>query len=547
MKLLFKFPAFRLTLMTQMIVFICTLIILMLVFLGIYTDKKYTETVTEQIGIRALSVAYSVAEIPDIKKAFYTENPSEIIQPIAESIRIKTGSEFVVVGNKEGVRFSHPLEERIGEKMVGDDNERALMEGEAYISEAVGSLGPSIRGKVPIFTNDGEIIGIVSVGFLLDDVELTAGSYVADIWHLIILSIIIGIMGASLIAYHVKKSILGLEPEEIGRLFQEREAMFQSIHEAIIAVDKEGYVTMYNQAAAKVLHVGKGQIAGKHIRELIAHTPIMEVLETGESQFNQELWMNGERFIVNRVPIFYENKLIGAVSTFRNQTEIVKLVEELSKVKQYAEALRVQTHEFSNKLNTISGLLQLKQVDEAVDFINKESKKQQQWIHFLIYNVKDPYVSAVLLGKLNRAHELGMKMSIHKQSELTTLLTEKQREGLVTIIGNLLENAFDAVRLSERNPHITIFFTDLGEDILFEIEDSGIGIQEEDINRIFTKGYSTKTGSNRGIGLALVKEILRDLQGQITFETSELGGACFIITIPKKERLEGEIFGGKTV
>ncbi|UTR10366.1 sensor histidine kinase [Evansella sp. LMS18] len=534
-----KLSRLRIPLVTKMIVLICGLIILMLLVLGIYTNGKYSETVSEQIGIRALSVAQSVSEIPEIREAFFTENPSEIIQPIAESIRVKTGSEFIVVGNTEGVRYSHPLEERIGETMVGDDNDRALLEGESYISEADGSLGPSIRGKVPVFSEEGTVIGVVSVGFLLDDIEMTIGTYVSELWYWILFSILIGIIGAVLISLHVKKSILGLEPNEIGQLFEEREAIFQSIHEGIIAVDKEGRITMCNQNALELLHTEEKNVKGKYLRDLVTNTKIMEVLETGEGQYNQELWVDNERFIVNRVPIYYDNKLIGAVSTLRNRTEIERLAEELSKVKQYSEALRVQTHEFSNKLNTISGLLQLDRTKEAVEFINKESKKQQEWIHFLINSVKDSYVSAVLLGKLNRAHELGIKMTIHSDSELLTPLTERQREGLVTILGNLLENAYDAVRESENDQHVSIFFTDIGHEILFEIEDSGPGITDEDADRIFQKGFTTKKGSHRGFGLALVQQLLKELNGSLTLETSESGGACFIVTIPKADE-EGE-------
>ncbi|WP_096201717.1 ATP-binding protein [Bacillus sp. FJAT-45350] len=544
--LLNKIPSYRVTLLTKMIVLICSLIVLMLIFLGIYSNTKYSETVSEQIGIRALNVAQAVSEIPEVIEAFYTENPTDQIQPIVEAIRLKTGSEFIVIGNREGVRYSHPVEERIGKVMVGDDNERALFLGESYISEAIGSLGPSIRGKVPIFSNDGQIIGVVSVGFLLDDVEMTIGTYVADIWFWIILCIILGVIGATLISLHVKKSILGLEPEEIGQLYQEREKVFQSIHEAIIAVDKEGYVTMYNHTAQQVLNVDDGQGIGQHIKDLLPHTQIMEVLNTGSSQFNQELWVNEERYIVNRVPIYYEERIIGAVSTFRNRTEIERLAKELSKVKQYSEALRVQTHEFSNKLNTISGLLQLNQISEAIEFINKESKKQQQWIHFLIHSVTDSYVSAVLLGKLNRAHELGITMTIDSTSELLTPLTEKQRDGLVTILGNLLENAYDAVLEIKGEHKVNIFFTDIGHEIIFEIDDNGRGISPINEEKVFDKGYTTKEGSHRGIGLFLVHETLKELDGSLSLESSDLGGACFILAIPKKG-VEGDNNEEKTI
>ncbi|MDX8044386.1 sensor histidine kinase [Gracilibacillus sp. S3-1-1] len=525
--------SYRFTLLSKMIIFICLLMVIMLVFLGMYTNTKYSTTITEQTGQRALNVAQSVSQMPEIKEAFHTESPSKIIQPIAEAIRKETGAEFIVIGNKEGIRFSHPHEERVGEIMVGDDNERALQQGESYYSEATGTLGPSIRGKTPVFSTNGTIIGVVSVGFLLDDVDMTIGSYVNEIWYFILLCIVIGVIGATLISLHVKKSIFGLEPDEIGQLYQEREAILQSIHEAIIAVNCDGYVTMINQEAKKVVKLN-GLDIGYHIDDFSLHIPLIEVLKTGKSQFNEEFRIGQDSFIVNSVPVYHKNRLIGAVSTFRSRTEIEQLAEELSKVQQYAEALRVQTHEFSNKLNTISGLLQLDQTNEAIDYINKESKKQQESIHFFIHRISDSYVSAVLLGKMNRAHELGIQMTIQENSELRLQLTEEQREGFITIVGNMLENAFDALQDSDNNKQVSIFFTDIGEEILFEIDDSGPGIAKVDEQQIFTKGYTTKAGTHQGIGLVLVRQTIEQLDGSLSLETSELGGACFIVSFPKK-------------
>ncbi|MED4017869.1 sensor histidine kinase [Sutcliffiella cohnii] len=538
----FKLPTLRPTLLVKTIVLICLLIILVLMLFGIYTNNKYTQTMEEQIGIRALHIAQIISENQEVKEAFNKVNPSEVIQPIVERIRETTDSQFIVVGNIKGERYSHPLPDRIGETMVGEDNERAILDGESYISKATGSLGPSIRGKAPIISSTGDIIGVVSVGYLIEDINMSISMYIADIWYWLILSIVIGIIGAILISLHVKKSILGLEPEEIGQLYGEREAIFQSIHEALIAVDKDGMITMYNQKAGKILQSESEYIVGKSITNLLANKSLNLVLKTGKSQYHQEIWIKDDRFIINSVPLFYDKKVIGAVYTFRNQTEIEKLSEELSKVKQYSEALRVQTHEFSNKLNTISGLLQLDKKDEAIAFINKETKQQQEWIHFFINNVEDPYISAILLGKLNQAHELGITLSIDPNSQLTSTLSLKLREGVITAIGNLLNNAYDAVLEHNTKKEVGIFFTDIGNEIIFEIEDSGAGIPHEITQNIFQRGFSTKSGLHRGIGLALIHKILQELNGNISLETSDLGGACFIIAIPKAQR--GNMFGG---
>ncbi|MED4171971.1 sensor histidine kinase [Halalkalibacterium halodurans] len=533
---------FPLTFSAKMMGFIALLIIAMFVLLGVFLNEQYARTLEEQMGERALSVAQAVALIPELREAFSAERPDEIIQPIAESIRVETGAEFIVVGNTDLIRYAHPLPERIGQRMVGGDNERALVHGESYVSKAVGSLGPSIRGKVPVFDDNGKIIGIVSVGFLMEDIQQVIGERLIAMWQIVVVIMILGLMGTWLVANTVKKATLGLEPEEIGQQFQQKEAILQSIHEGVIAVNKEGKVTLFNQAAMKYVDPGldKEDVLGRHVTDLVKHTRLPEVLQVGKGQYDQELRIGDKQAVVNRVPIYYDHEIVGAVATFRDRNEIKKLSEELTNVKKYADALRAQTHEFSNKLNTISGFLQLGKIDEAVDFIHKERKIQQEWIHFFIERVNDPTVSAVLLGKISQAQELGIDVDIDPSSQLLTPLHERQQELLVTMIGNLLENAFDALLASGiENKKIYISFTDMGDDFIFEVEDNGPGIPPQLMESIFEEGFSTKEGTHRGFGLALVKKAVHELGGAIFLEEGELGGACFVLTIPKHEAKEG--------
>ncbi|WP_332632509.1 sensor histidine kinase [Halalkalibacter flavus] len=522
----------------RMMCLIGVLIVITLLILGVFLNHQYAESIEEQMGLRALSVAQSVSAIPEIIEAFEHDQPELVIQPIAEYIRLLTGAEFIVVGSKEGIRYSHPIDGRIGQKMVGGDNEKALLYGESYVSKAIGSLGPSIRGKVPIINESGNIVGLVSVGFLMEDLRIVIKEHVMDIWLIVLGLMGFGMIGAYIISYQLKKEIHGLEPEEIGRLFEEKEAILQSIHEGVIAVNDKGKVTMYNQTAKRIMvkKDGDGPLIGRHITEVLPKTKLHEVLKFGEKQLNQELWIEDELVIVNRVPILSANKVVGAVSSFRDRKEILQLSDELSKVKEYSDALRAQTHEFANKLNIISGLLQLGKNDEAVLYIQKESKFQQQMIHFLIERVQDPIISAVLLGKLNQALELGIKMEIEESSSLLTKLTEKQQEALGTVLGNLLDNAFDALmEACIEEPYVFVSFMDVGKELIFEIEDNGRGIPLDRQNDIFEKGYSTKKGRHRGFGLALVRESVESVHGEIMIEQGVYGGACFVVIIPKEE------------
>ncbi|MDV6379065.1 sensor histidine kinase [Sporosarcina sp. GW1-11] len=521
----------------KMIGLIGALAVTIILLIGGFVHFFVTDMLESQIGERAINMAKSVALIPDISQAFETDNPSLIIQPIVEKIQAQTDAEFIVVGNQQEIRYAHPNPDRIGEKMVGEDNERALQSGETYTSKSTGSLGNSLRAKAPIYLN-GEIVGVVSVGFLVHSIESIIWDYSKEIWLVLLGISAAAIFGAIRIANYIKKVLFGLEPEEISHLLFQKETILHSIHEGIVAINTDGKITMINSAALKLLAENDqhpNDWIGKPIQDTSPNSDLPYVLESGESVFDQEKVLGNHLVYVNSVPIFYENELLGAVSTFRNKTEIEKLTKELAHIQQYANALRSQTHEFANKLYTIMGLTRLNKKDQVLDFIQNETRIQQHWMDSLLDEIDDPYVSGLLVGKLNQAGELQIDVTIQPGSQLHTSLSDKSRQALLTAIGNLLDNAFDAV-YDERSisREISISFSDFGQDILFEIDDSGPGIKESSLQEIFTKGFTTKNGAGRGFGLALTKQAVEAANGHLTTETSELGGTYFVVSIPKK-------------
>lgn len=174
-----------------------------------------SKQIEENRGRMALEISKTVSFIPTIIASFQTSDPSKTIQPLAEKIRKETGAEFVVIGNKEGTRFSHPLPSMIGKKMKGGDNQRAIQQGEYYVSKAKGSLGPSIRGKSPIFNKKGEVIGIVSVGFLLEDVHQQIMNNLTKVLLVSLFAFLVSLFGSILLGKNIRKDTMGLEPFEI--------------------------------------------------------------------------------------------------------------------------------------------------------------------------------------------------------------------------------------------------------------------------------------------------------------------------------------------
>ncbi|MCY9005393.1 sensor histidine kinase [Peribacillus frigoritolerans] len=520
---------------TKLMLGICTLIILMggifeVIFINILENNLKQET-----GEKALSVAQTISLLPEIKQAFRTDHPSVIIQPIAERIRRQIDAEFIVIGDENETRLSHPNPDLIGKKMVGGDNAE-VWGGKSIITESTGTLGPSIRGKSPIIANE-KVIGVVSVGYLQDDIEKEVSRIQRKIVLIISFILIGGLLVAFFISFNIKKAILGLEPKEIAWMFQEKHAILESIHEGIIAIDVHGKITIVNETAHKILHIPKDvMLRGRKIEEVITHTHLLDVVSTARAEYDQEFMIDGEVFLASRIPILNgQGEIIGAVASLRNKSELSNLLQELSHVKAYAEGLRAQTHEYSNRLYTLLGLIQLGSYKEAMDFISKEVDVTQGFLHFLMKEVPDPIIAGFILGKVSLASEMKIDFTIDRESSFKDIPSEIDRDLLVTIIGNLINNAFEAVRENEREEkRVSLFVTDLGKELIIEVEDNGKGMGSEVTELIFRNGFTTKSHqTNSGIGLSLVQEAIDGLGGYITFSTKEGEYTIFTVAIPK--------------
>ncbi|MDN4606745.1 ATP-binding protein [Sporosarcina highlanderae] len=521
----------------RMIVLVGALVIAIITGIGLYIGHFISNAMEEQVGNRALGVAKSVALIPELAEAFKHDDPASIINPLVSPIQKATKAEFIVIGNTAEIRYAHPIPEKIGKKMVGEDNERALVFGESYVSKAVGSLGSSVRAKVPVYL-DGQIVGVVSVGFLVNDIQSIIKSYNIHLWVVLLNTAILAVIGAILIASYIKKLLFGLEPEEITHLLVQKEAILQSTHEGIIAVNQTGMITLINSAAQRLLFnqvIHSKNYEGMSINDLTAAKHLLNFLQDSNDRIDEEIIIGNTIVFANKMPIYDKGSLAGTVFTFRNKTEIDLLTKELRSIKQYTNALRAQTHEFSNKLYTILGLLQLGKKEEAISYIQQESSVQKNWIRLVIQKVSDPKVSGLLLGKINQASELGIEITVQEDSILTTHLNEMQSEALLTAIGNLFDNAMDAVRKAPpAQRKIAIFFTDIGNDIIFEIDDSGEGIAAQYMNKVFEQGFTLKEGEHGGFGLSLTKQLVERLSGELYLEEGDLGGASFVLSIPKE-------------
>ncbi len=522
----------RFKISTRLMFMMCLLVLLQTALLGGFALHYLTSSLEEQIGLRALQLASMIAQTPAVREAALAHD-SNRMQSLAEELREATDASFIAVGDEQGIRLAHPLPQRIGLPMVGGDNTRALELGQSYISRATGSLGPSVRGKAPIFSEEGDILGVVSVGYLTTSLEHIVLRYQRIVIGVTLALLLLSVLLAVWISRRFRAAIFGLEPHQIARLFEERNATLESVREGIIAVNTEGRITTFNQAAAATLGLSPSEpLSGRPIQDVLPDSRLPNMLVSGEPEFDRELILRGQTLIVNRIPIRDGQKVIGGVASFRRKDELDQVSRQLTQIQQYAETLRSQTHEYANKLHTIAGLIQIGASDRALEIIGQETREQQALLRWLVDSVTEPVLSGCLLGKYNRAHELGLQLLIDPDSHMGALPPHVPPERIVTLLGNLLDNAFEAT-LAAQGKQVQLSMTDLGSDLIFEVEDQGTGVPEAERERIFQRGVSGKS-SSRGIGLHLVRQTLTQLGGEITVSETTGGGARFTAYIPKE-------------
>jgi len=498
-------------------------------------------------GDAALGVANFLASTPLVINALQNKDP-QLVQAKLETMRRTINAAFIVIGDTNGIRYSHPIAERIGLKMQGGDNDKALIEGLSYVSYAKGSLGNSVRGKTPVYDLSGNIIGVVSVGYLVTSIDDKVYDFLFFLIAMALLVVMANAIVSNFTARRFQHAILGFEPEEFGRLYMELEVTLSTIKEGIICIDRNSNITSINHSACQILNLKTEQMLHKNIKKVLPDSDLTEVLLTNNPENDVDVILNGQAIIANRQLIIIEGEVVGAVSSFRLKNEITELTKQLSQVREYADLLRSQTHEHRNKLNTISGLIQLGKTAEVLRLIGQETEHYQQLIQFLREAIAEPIIAGVLLGKSERARELGLILEIDDGSRLQKLAEHIRPEDLITILGNFIDNAFDAclakIARNKEDRKVSISITDYGNEVIIEVEDNGCGLPKQfNQNALLEKGISSKHGKHRGVGLYLANQIITQYKGQLIMENSDQKLTRITAYIPKtmeKAQFNGE-------
>ncbi|MFF3334391.1 ATP-binding protein [Streptomyces sp. NPDC002888] len=482
----------------------------------------------DQAMRRALAIAQTTAAVPQIAEDLENTRPTVEgpVQREAERIRKASGAEYVVVMNTRGVRWSHTDTKQIG-RIVSTDPSQALA-GKEVMQIDSGTLGRSARGKVPLRDSDGHIIGAVSVGIEYDSVRARLIHAIPGLFAYAGGALAVGALAAWLISRRVQRQTRDLAFSDISGLLAEREAMLHGIREGVVALDRAGRIRLVNDEAQRLLSIGD-EVVGRSPDEALGEGRTADVL-AGRVSGTDLLTVRGQRVLVaNRMPTDDG----GAVATLRDRTELEQLGRELDSTHGLIDALRAQDHEHANRMHTLLGLLELEMYDDAVEFVGEVVGDHRVTAEQVTEKIEDPLLAALLVGKATVAAERGVALWVSDRTRLPDRLIDPR--GLVTVVGNLVDNALDAVG---GTPHarVEVELRAEGRTATLRVRDTGPGIPAEQRELVFTEGWSTKkppAHGKRGIGLSLVRRLAERQGGSAAVTEADGGGAQFTVVLPE--------------
>lgn len=519
----------RLSLGTQMFVL---LMVIVLITVG-GTAAVWTQHTRRQLDLgnqqRALAIAQSVAGMPAVREAFSAPRPQDLLQPIALGVQRQTGADYVVIANRDQIRYAHPNPELIGQRLSTDGS--VVLGGQPWTGTETGTLGRSVRGKAPIVDGSGQVIGLVSVGVLE---EAVAGQFETTLPPLVwtVLAVLLaGAGAAALLARRLRRQTFGLEPHEIATLFEQREAVLHGIKEGVLAFDLEGRVTVVNDVARRLLSLPEtvGSLADMPVSERLR-----DVL-AGEDDGEDRIVLHNDRVLVlNRMPVAVRERSLGWVVTLRDRTELVRLIQDLDQASSTTDALRAQAHEFANRMHTVVGLLSLEEFDDAIRYITETTEAHQRLAGSFGERVADPTLTALLLAKSAEAAERGVTLTVSPESQVDPMAIGDPHDA-VLVLGNLIDNALDALDGEPGGVDVVLTTDDVG--LRIQVRDSGPGIAPELADEVFRRGFTTKAAhaGSRGLGLALTRQACRRRGGWV--RTHNDSGAVFTALLPAEAQL----------
>ncbi|MGW4097278.1 sensor histidine kinase [Mycobacterium sp. NPDC004974] len=466
---------------------------------------------------QVIGIATALADSPSTSAAIESGTATQVLQPVTEAVRTGTDIAFITIMAPDGVRFTHTDPSQIGGHYLG--TVEPALRGETFSEVYTGTLGPSVRAIAPVRSADGRIVGLVSAGIT----QQTLGQR----WRAqipVIAAVTAAALGASLIGgWAIRRRLLrqtrGLRPDELRVMYDHHDAILHSVSEGLIVLDRDG-VALANDEARRLLGLAAGPVRVEDLPEF---------LRSADPGVRDELHVTADRvLVVNRARVADSG---SEVVTIRDRTELQGALGELSSLQVLADSLRAQAHESANKLHTVVTMVEMGRPEEAVRFATSELELSQRLVDRLSLIVGEPALVALLLGKTAQADERGITLTVTEDTQLSTDTVLSGQE-MVTVLGNLIDNAMDAC--DREDPWIEVTVTQDDQELLIRVADSGPGMDPDTFEKAMQRGYSTKSAdtAGHGLGLALVAQVIRKHGGTLRADVTY--GSVVTATVPRR-------------
>ncbi|MEU6529528.1 sensor histidine kinase [Streptomyces sp. NPDC046928] len=483
-------------------------------------------------GRQAAAVAQSIADAPSTRDAIRTDDPTAALQPYALRVQRDAEVDFVTIMDPRGIRWTHPDERQIGQHFRGH-TERALR-GEPFTETYTGTLGPSVRAVVPIYdggTGREHIVGLVSAGIRVEEISKRVQEQLTALIGGAAGALTLGAVGTYVINARLRRHTHGMNAAELSRMHDYHQAALHAVREGLLMLDGQFRVALINDGGRELL--GVGDVVGRSVAELGLPAPLTGALLASEPRVD-EVHLTAERvLVVNTSPVSGGERR-GTVVTLRDVTELQSVMGELDSERGFTQALRSQAHEAANRLHTVVSLIELGRAEEAVEFATAELELAQALTDQVVAAVSEPVLAALLLGKTAQANERGVELVVSEDSRLDDgLLSDAlPARDLVTVLGNLIDNAVDAAQGSVGARVTVTAYAGDGE-LVLRVTDTGTGVDPAHAEAVFRRGFSTKPSGpgGRGLGLALVRQVVNRHQGELSVTRAEDGGAVFEVRL----------------
>lgn len=485
---------------------------------------------------RVLAIAETIARTPFVAEAVETPDPTARLQPYASNLLDTTDVDFITIMDRDRTRFTHPDPAQLGEPYIGSID--TALTGTSQVEQYTGTLGPSVRAIVPVF--DGStVVAMVAVGVTLETLSVAQAASLPQIAVIASLAILAGGLGSWWLSRYLRRATLGYGPEHLKRLFAFYNSALHSLREGLVLIDGSGRILLYNDVAATLL--GLPAASGGQpvpLDEVELPDSVRTLLASGRDAVDEVHLTRDRVLVLNQSEADHPNDgrspdsaVEGAVATIRDHTDIQELTGELETMRTLSEALRAQTHEHANRMHTLASLIERGRDSEALAFAVQDRQDSQRLTDTFVDSLDEPFITALMIGKAAQAHERGIELTLTASGRVPPGSLDAR--DLVTVAGNLLDNAFDAATGSEER-RVWADFTAADGELIMTIADSGHGFDDDAVDSIFHLGVTEKSGSQerlgRGYGLVLVRQAVARLGGDLRVESD--GGAIFTVTLP---------------